>query len=271
MEGDTRHHHDATCTIGALHPVDSDGPDFRQVLSLRSAGGPKVSPDGGTVFYTVTTTDWEANRYDREIWLARKGEEPFQLTRTDGKDSSNPRWSPDGRRVAFVADRGNDRQIWLIPPNGGEARPLTAVVDGVSSFEWSPDGIRLAVAITEPQEKNRKQLEESYGEAFRSLNVRNLGVGDAWDVISGIDHLIEQGYVDPDDMGAMGWSQGGYISAFLTTTSDRFRGISVGAGWVYPRLRLPSLHGWVSLHDLVAADRSQSAIGPLALSAHVTK
>ena len=69
-----------------------------------------------------------------------------------------------------------------------------------------------------------------YGEAFRSLNVRNLGVGDAWDVLTGIDHLIEQGFVDPDRMGAMGWSQGGYISAFLTTTSDRFRGISVGAG-----------------------------------------
>jgi dipeptidyl aminopeptidase/acylaminoacyl peptidase len=69
-----------------------------------------------------------------------------------------------------------------------------------------------------------------YCEAFRSLNVRNLGVGDAWDVLSGVDHLIDQGFVDPERMGSMGWSQGGYISAFLTTTSDRFRGISVGAG-----------------------------------------
>ena len=69
-----------------------------------------------------------------------------------------------------------------------------------------------------------------YGEAFRSLNVRNLGVGDAWDVMSGVDHLVEQGIVDEDRMGAMGWSQGGYISAFLTTTTDRFAAISVGAG-----------------------------------------
>ena len=69
-----------------------------------------------------------------------------------------------------------------------------------------------------------------YGEAFRSLNVRNLGVGDAWDVLSGVDHLIEQGMVDSTRMGAMGWSQGGYISAFLTTTSNRFKAISVGAG-----------------------------------------
>ncbi|MCI0389823.1 MAG: S9 family peptidase [Acidobacteria bacterium] len=69
-----------------------------------------------------------------------------------------------------------------------------------------------------------------YGEKFRQLNVRNLGVGDAWDVISGVDHLIGKGWVDPNKVGSMGWSQGGYISAFLTTSSDRFAAISVGAG-----------------------------------------
>jgi dipeptidyl aminopeptidase/acylaminoacyl peptidase len=69
-----------------------------------------------------------------------------------------------------------------------------------------------------------------YGERFRQLNVRNLGVGDAWDVISGVDHLIAKGWVDPARVASMGWSQGGYISAFLTTSSDRFRAISVGAG-----------------------------------------
>ena len=69
-----------------------------------------------------------------------------------------------------------------------------------------------------------------YGERFRSLNVRNLGVGDAWDVLSGVDDLVRQGIVDTTRMGAMGWSQGGYISAYLTTTTTRFRAISVGAG-----------------------------------------
>lgn len=69
-----------------------------------------------------------------------------------------------------------------------------------------------------------------YGEKFRSLNVRNLGVGDMWDVMSGVDYLIKQGFVDEEKMGAMGWSQGGYISAFLTTNTDRFKAISVGAG-----------------------------------------
>jgi len=69
-----------------------------------------------------------------------------------------------------------------------------------------------------------------YGEKFRQLNVRNLGVGDAWDVISGVDYLIGKGWVDAKRVGSMGWSQGGYISAFLTTSSDRFAAISVGAG-----------------------------------------
>ena len=69
-----------------------------------------------------------------------------------------------------------------------------------------------------------------YGEKFRQLNVRNLGVGDAWDVLSGVDALIAKGWVDPARVGCMGWSQGGYISAFLTTSTDRFKAISVGAG-----------------------------------------
>ncbi|MET0464425.1 MAG: S9 family peptidase [Chitinophagaceae bacterium] len=74
-----------------------------------------------------------------------------------------------------------------------------------------------------------------YGEKFRSLNVRNLGVGDMWDVMSGVDFLQKQGFVDTSRMGCMGWSQGGYISAFLTTNTTAFKAISVGAGisnWV---------------------------------------
>ena len=74
-----------------------------------------------------------------------------------------------------------------------------------------------------------------YGEKFRSLNVRNLGVGDMWDVVSGVEILQKKGFVDTSRMGCMGWSQGGYISAFLTTNTTLFKAISVGAGisnWV---------------------------------------
>lgn len=69
-----------------------------------------------------------------------------------------------------------------------------------------------------------------YGQKFRSSNFKNLGVGDYDDVITGVDHLIDLGYADKNKVGVMGWSQGGYISAFCTTFSDRFKAISVGAG-----------------------------------------
>lgn len=69
-----------------------------------------------------------------------------------------------------------------------------------------------------------------YGERFRALNLRNLGVGDAWDVLSGVRFLVGKGWVDPARVGCMGWSQGGFISAFLTTSSRTFRAVSVGAG-----------------------------------------
>lgn len=74
-----------------------------------------------------------------------------------------------------------------------------------------------------------------FGADFRKLNYRNLGVGDYWDVISGVDYLIDRGFVDKDRVSSMGWSQGGYISAYITTFSDRFKAVSVGAGisdWV---------------------------------------
>lgn len=68
------------------------------------------------------------------------------------------------------------------------------------------------------------------GQAFTELNVNNLGVGDLWDLESAIDHLVGLGWVDPTRVGCMGWSQGGYISAFAGLHSDRFRAVSVGAG-----------------------------------------
>lgn len=68
------------------------------------------------------------------------------------------------------------------------------------------------------------------GQAFTELNVNNLGVGDLWDLESAIDHLVELGWVDPNKIGCMGWSQGGYISAFAGLHSERFQAVSVGAG-----------------------------------------
>lgn len=141
-----------------------DDPSFKDVLSLEGVGGPRISPDGTAVAYSVSRTEWDENRFDSELWLARRGEEPFQLTRTADGSSNRARWSPDGRWIAFRSDRGDGAQIWLIRPGGGEARPLTAVDGGVADYEWSPDGAFLAVTIREPESEEQKKLETSYGD-----------------------------------------------------------------------------------------------------------
>jgi dipeptidyl aminopeptidase/acylaminoacyl peptidase len=126
------------------------------------------------------------------------------------------------------------------PLNFDPARkyPLLVVIHG------GPTGVSRAVPFTSAtypidvwMAQNVLVLEPNYrgsagyGEKFRALNVRNLGIGDAWDVLSGVDALIAKGMVDPARVGTMGWSQGGYISAFLAThDAARFKAISVGAG-----------------------------------------
>jgi dipeptidyl aminopeptidase/acylaminoacyl peptidase len=68
------------------------------------------------------------------------------------------------------------------------------------------------------------------GQAFADLNINNLGIGDLWDLESAIEHLAALGWVDMERVGCMGWSQGGYISAFAGLHSGAFRAVSVGAG-----------------------------------------
>lgn len=147
----------------AWGPPSSKGPHFEDVLNLPGVGSPRISPDGAAVVFTVRQPDWDENRYDTELWLARRGEEAFPLTRTPESSSTHPRWSPDGRRIAFLADRGEDKQVYLIRAAGGEARPLTAVDGGIEGFEWSPDGTLMVVAMKCGRVQEQEDIEELYG------------------------------------------------------------------------------------------------------------
>jgi dipeptidyl aminopeptidase/acylaminoacyl peptidase len=142
---------------------DVPGPSFKDVLGLSDIGGAVIAPDGRAVAYTVSAADWDENRYDTEIWLVRVGEEPFQLTRTGDGSSTSPQWSPDGRWIAFAADRGDKRQIHLIRAGGGEAWALTDEDEDVGSFAWSPDGSRIAFTRSEEESETDEQREEQYG------------------------------------------------------------------------------------------------------------
>ena len=138
-------------------------PSFKEVLSLESVGSTVISPDGRMVAYTVRTTDWEKNRYDTEIWIAPAEGEPFQLTRTADGSSTSPQWSPDGRRIAFLSDRGEGQQVYLISLRGGEARALTTIKEGVNAFSWAPTGDRVLLSVTEPESERSKAITERYG------------------------------------------------------------------------------------------------------------
>ena len=107
-------------------------------------------PDGRRLAFATSRLDREANSYLRALWEADvESGELRQLTRGEGDRS--PRWSPDGRWLAFLSSRGGSPQLWLLPEGVGEARPVTALESGISGFAWAPDSRRLAVvsAVTE--------------------------------------------------------------------------------------------------------------------------
>jgi len=129
---------------------------------LRGVADPEVSPDGTRVAYTVRTTDLKDDKHETHIWMTDwDGRETVRLT--TGKDSeTEPRWSPDGRFLAFLSDRGDDdvEQLWILPRSGGEAEKITEQKGAVEDFAWSPDGKRLVLVVSDPDPNAPADKEE---------------------------------------------------------------------------------------------------------------
>jgi dipeptidyl aminopeptidase/acylaminoacyl peptidase len=122
------------------------------IFALKNVGDPRISPDGGWVAYTVSSMDEKSDKSDTDIYMvAATGGAPIRLTSTPRPETS-PRWSPDGRYLAFLAKRDDNKktQVYLLDRRGGDAQQLTTSKTGVSSFAWSPDSTRLAMIEPDP-------------------------------------------------------------------------------------------------------------------------
>ena len=120
------------------------------VLRVRDVREPQISPDGAWVAYTVSTPDTAEDQNKSAVWMASwDGSRNVRLT-TSKQGENTPRWSPDGRWLAFLSSREDEHtQIWLLDRLGGEGRKATTLPGDVDDYVWAPDGKRIALVVAD--------------------------------------------------------------------------------------------------------------------------
>ncbi len=132
---------------------------------IKDVGDIAVSPDGEWVAYSVSTTNVDKDEDVSDLFMVNwDGSTRIQLTHTEDSSEGSPRFSPDGKYLAFITSRTDGKseesddpksksQVWLMNRSGGEAKRLTELPGGVSDFDWSPDSRRLVIVSMDPEEK----------------------------------------------------------------------------------------------------------------------
>jgi len=218
---------------GASAAADTRGVTAEDYYAFETLGDPHFSPDGSTIVFVVSTVDQKANRRRAAIYTvpADGSREPIALTDIT-RSSNSPRWSPDGRSIAFLSARpapGDDNprtQVWLLPLSGGEPRRVTSLLNGISSFQWSPDGTKLVVVGRSGPSDTAKSPSDVRHYLHANYKFNDTGWFDdkrthVWvvDVVSGRATQLTSGdqWNDTDPQ----WSPDGRKIAFVSDRSGR--------------------------------------------------
>ena len=165
----------ALILLASIFPLALHAQDDRPVMSIvdmlnvPSLSNPRLSPDGDAVVYELAEADWQRNKQITHLWMKRDdSDEPTQITYGEHGETE-PRWSPDGRYVAFITKREADEeeQVYLLPVTGGESRRLTTHDTAVSDVTWAPDSQSLYFLAEDPKSDEEKEKEEILDDVFR--------------------------------------------------------------------------------------------------------
>jgi dipeptidyl aminopeptidase/acylaminoacyl peptidase len=165
------------------------------ILNVPNLSDPQLSPDGRQIAYVLSEADWKANKRIGHIWRVNAdGAASARLT--EGADGeSSPRWSPDGKWIAFLARRGDDEaaQVYLLATTGGEGRRLTRHETRVSNITWSPESSHLYFVAADPKTAEQKAREKArddvyaFDEAYQQEHLWKVRVAD------GVEERITSG------------------------------------------------------------------------------
>jgi dipeptidyl aminopeptidase/acylaminoacyl peptidase len=160
------------CSCDAHVLAQAKAPTIDQSLEMVGVSSPRISPDGTRVVYEQSRTNWDANEFDTDLWIANADGSDRHLLTVESKSSSGESWSPDGKWIAFLSDRpaalhdspADKQQLWVMPANGGEAQQITKMEKGVEDYDWAPDSKHIAIKAEAPETKAMKDRKESFGD-----------------------------------------------------------------------------------------------------------
>src|SRR2546425_2817605 len=155
------------------------------LLSVPRLADPHLPRDGRDIVLTKSDADWKSGKRITHIWRVRAdgNEPPIQLT-NGAENEEDPRWSPDGKTIAFTAKRGDNEfaQIYLLPIDGGEARQLTTHASAVSEISWTPDATALIFKAADAKtadDKARERVKDdvyAYDENYKQTHLWKVTV-----------------------------------------------------------------------------------------------